>query len=251
MIVPCSPDASSPGPRGPEVFWPSGGSCPSAAATDADMWLSCHWISAATAACWIGRGEARRLGGVRGGTERVRPHVGHRRGLSRGSGGRDRGRSVHVTRSSATGEPPANLLGDIELASSERSVSSPRRQACHDPPRVGSCCSARERAERDGGDGFECLAGSAVAGLGGHPREHGLDVVGQRGWIGVVRELAGDLRLVQPREQCRAARGAAVLEERFGVDEAAARVGRLRVLVRGQLEDTGDGGACLSVPAGR
>ncbi len=49
MIVPSRPDASSPGPSGPDLFSPTGGSCRSAARLNADIWLSCHWISSATA----------------------------------------------------------------------------------------------------------------------------------------------------------------------------------------------------------
>ena len=49
MIVPSRPDASSPGPSGPDLFSPTGGSCRSAALLNADIWLSCHWISSATA----------------------------------------------------------------------------------------------------------------------------------------------------------------------------------------------------------
>ena len=48
-MVPSRPDASSPGPSGPDLFSPMGGSCRSAALLNADIRLSCHWISSATA----------------------------------------------------------------------------------------------------------------------------------------------------------------------------------------------------------
>jgi hypothetical protein len=66
-----------------------------------------------------GRGRACRLGGIRGGTEAVRPHVRNRRGLPRGSGGC--GREPSLTSGAATDEPPADLLGDVKLATSESS----------------------------------------------------------------------------------------------------------------------------------
>ena len=48
MIVPRRPDASSPGPSGPDLFSPTGGSFRSAVLVTADIWLSCHSISAVT-----------------------------------------------------------------------------------------------------------------------------------------------------------------------------------------------------------
>jgi hypothetical protein len=45
MIVPRSPDASSPRPRGPAEFSPTGGNCRKAALTDGDIWPSCQQIS--------------------------------------------------------------------------------------------------------------------------------------------------------------------------------------------------------------
>jgi hypothetical protein len=74
----------------------------------------------------VGRGQTCGLGGIRGGTQRVRTHVGDGRGLPRGSGGRGSGGSVHLTSGAATDEPPADLFGDMELATSER-------------PRPGDC----------------------------------------------------------------------------------------------------------------
>jgi len=49
MIVPSRPDASSPGPSGPDPSSPTGGSCRSADLVAADIWLSCHRVSSATA----------------------------------------------------------------------------------------------------------------------------------------------------------------------------------------------------------
>jgi hypothetical protein len=59
------------------------------------------------------------LGGIRGGTQAVRSHVGNGCGLTRGSRGCGSGGSAHVTSGAATDEPPADLLGDIKLATSE------------------------------------------------------------------------------------------------------------------------------------
>jgi hypothetical protein len=69
----------------------------------------------------VGRGQTCCLGGIRGGTQGVGSHMGDGRGLSRGPGGRDSGGSLHVTSGAATDEAPADLLGDIELATGERS----------------------------------------------------------------------------------------------------------------------------------
>ena len=49
MIVPMRPDASSPGPSGPDVFSPTGGSCRRAALADADIQPSCQQTSSLTA----------------------------------------------------------------------------------------------------------------------------------------------------------------------------------------------------------
>ena len=49
MIVPSRPDASSPGPNGPDLFSPTGGSRRSAVLVAAGIWLSCHRISSVTA----------------------------------------------------------------------------------------------------------------------------------------------------------------------------------------------------------
>ncbi len=57
MIVPSRPDASSPGPSGPDLSSPTGGSCRSADLVAADIWLSCHRISSVTASG--GSGAAR------------------------------------------------------------------------------------------------------------------------------------------------------------------------------------------------
>jgi hypothetical protein len=69
----------------------------------------------------IGCGQSCCLGGIRGGTQGVRSHVGNGRGLARGSGGCGSGGIPHLARGSATDEPATDLLGDIELATSEDS----------------------------------------------------------------------------------------------------------------------------------
>jgi hypothetical protein len=67
----------------------------------------------------VRRGQTCCLGGIRGGSQGVRSHVGNGRGLTRGSRGCGSGGSAHVTTGAATDEPPADLLGDIKLATSE------------------------------------------------------------------------------------------------------------------------------------
>ena len=49
MMVPSSPEESSPGPRGPDAFSPTGGSCRRAVRTAPDMWRSCQETSSLTA----------------------------------------------------------------------------------------------------------------------------------------------------------------------------------------------------------
>jgi len=67
------------------------------------------------------RGQTCGRGGIHGGTQGVRSHMGNGRGLPRGSGGCRGGGSPHVTSSATTDEPPADLLGDIKLATGEGS----------------------------------------------------------------------------------------------------------------------------------
>jgi hypothetical protein len=67
----------------------------------------------------VRRGETCCLGGIRGGTQGVRSHVGNGHGLTGGSRGCGSGGSAHVTSGAATDEPPADLLGDVKLATSE------------------------------------------------------------------------------------------------------------------------------------
>jgi len=69
----------------------------------------------------VRRGQTCCLGGIRGGTQGVRSHVGNGHGLTRGSGGCGSGGSPHVTSGPTTNEAPADLLGDIKLATSEGS----------------------------------------------------------------------------------------------------------------------------------
>jgi hypothetical protein len=69
----------------------------------------------------VGRGHRHGLRGVRGGAQGVRSHVGDGRGLPRGSGGSGGGRRLHVTSGATTDESPADLPGDVELATREGS----------------------------------------------------------------------------------------------------------------------------------
>jgi hypothetical protein len=54
MIAPRQPEARRPGPSGPALFPPTGGSCRSAARTSADIMLSCQRISSRRAAGRLG-----------------------------------------------------------------------------------------------------------------------------------------------------------------------------------------------------
>jgi DNA invertase Pin-like site-specific DNA recombinase len=64
-------------------------------------------------------GQTSCLGGIRGGTQGVRAHMGNACGLPCGSGGgRCRG-NLHVTSSATTGKSAADLFGDAKLATSE------------------------------------------------------------------------------------------------------------------------------------
>src|SRR3954454_22424762 len=95
MIVPSTPDARSPGPSGPDLSSPTGGSWRRAARTSPDNRPSCQRTSSLTAS---GRpGAARPAGGW----------------------GRGRGRGADRTSGLVAGEPAADLLSDVELASGE------------------------------------------------------------------------------------------------------------------------------------
>lgn len=61
MIVPRRPEARSPGPRGPDEFSPTGGSCRRAALTAADIRPSCQRISSLTASGRSGAASAAAL----------------------------------------------------------------------------------------------------------------------------------------------------------------------------------------------
>ena len=74
MIVPCRPDASSPGPRGPAESSPRGGSRRKAALTGPDMWPSCQRISSATATCWSGAADPAALAAYAAAPGRSRPY---------------------------------------------------------------------------------------------------------------------------------------------------------------------------------
>jgi hypothetical protein len=54
MIAPSRPDASNPGPRGPDALAPTGGRFRRAALTVGDVWRSCQRISSSTAPGWSG-----------------------------------------------------------------------------------------------------------------------------------------------------------------------------------------------------
>lgn len=58
MIVPIRPDERSPGPRGPERFWPTGGKGSQGRPDLVDMWVSCPRTSSSAAS---GRSGAARL----------------------------------------------------------------------------------------------------------------------------------------------------------------------------------------------
>jgi hypothetical protein len=73
------------------------------------------------ATCWSGAARPAALAAYAAAPKGVRSHVGDGRGLSRGSGGCGSCGSPHATRRSATNEPAADLLGDINFATSEGS----------------------------------------------------------------------------------------------------------------------------------
>lgn len=54
MIAPSSPEARSPGPRGPDRFSPTGGSDRRAARTSVDIWVSCPRTSSSRPCCRSG-----------------------------------------------------------------------------------------------------------------------------------------------------------------------------------------------------
>ncbi len=58
--------------------------------------------------------------GIRGGAQRVRAHMADGDGLTGGSRSSLRGRSLHITRTDATGKPTADLLGRAQLTPGER-----------------------------------------------------------------------------------------------------------------------------------
>ena len=66
-----------------------------------------------------GCGQAGRLGGIRGGTQGVRTHMGNARGLSRSSRGGRRCRSLNGASGATSDESAADQFGDAELATSE------------------------------------------------------------------------------------------------------------------------------------
>lgn len=70
--------------------------------------------------CPIRRGEASGLRGICGGTEGMGAHMADRGRLTGGSGRGRCSRSLHLTCTDATGKPPANLLGGVELSPGER-----------------------------------------------------------------------------------------------------------------------------------
>src|SRR3954447_14464062 len=58
--------------------------------------------------------------GIPGGTEGMGAHVADRDALAGGAGGGRCRRSLHLTGTDATGKPPTNLLGSMELSAGER-----------------------------------------------------------------------------------------------------------------------------------
>ena len=73
----------------------------------ADLLADCVWR--------VGGGQSSRLGGVRGGTQGVRAHVGDACGLPSRSGGGHRRGSAHLTSGGMSDKPAAGLT-DAELA---------------------------------------------------------------------------------------------------------------------------------------
>jgi hypothetical protein len=59
------------------------------------------------------------LGGIGGGAQRMRAHVGNSRGLAGRSGGRRCRGSFHVTGSATGDKPAADLFGNAKLATSK------------------------------------------------------------------------------------------------------------------------------------
>jgi hypothetical protein len=66
------------------------------------------------------RGQTSRLGGISGGAQGVRAHMGNARGLPRGPGGGRRCGSLHVSSGATSVKPPADHFGHPQPATSER-----------------------------------------------------------------------------------------------------------------------------------
>src|SRR5262245_37628239 len=67
----------------------------------------------------VGDRQPNRLGGIRGGTQGVRTHMGNARGLPRGSRGGRRCRRLDVAGGATSDEPAADPYGDAKFATSE------------------------------------------------------------------------------------------------------------------------------------
>jgi hypothetical protein len=117
MIVPRTPDARSPGPRGPDEFSPTGGSCRRAALAAADIRSSCRQISSLTASGRSGAASPAALAAYAA-APRACAHMRDACGLSGRSGGGHRCGSAHLTRGGMSDETAAGL-SDAELATSK------------------------------------------------------------------------------------------------------------------------------------
>src|SRR5450755_3611818 len=115
MIVPRTPDARSPGPRGPDEFSPTGGSCrrPALAAADITAKLPADLLADSLRA--VGGGQSSRLGSIGGGTQGVRTHMRDACGLPGRSGGGHSCGSAHLTSGGMSNETAAGL-SDAKLA---------------------------------------------------------------------------------------------------------------------------------------
>src|SRR4051812_21637690 len=114
MTLPSWPDASRPGPNGPEVLVPTGGRASRAVRTSTDTCSSCQRISLRGLVPVRAR-QAGGLDGVSGCTESVCPHVADGDGLSGGSGGGSSRGSRHLPPVDTTDEAAPYLLGRGEF----------------------------------------------------------------------------------------------------------------------------------------
>jgi hypothetical protein len=115
MILPRRPDARSPGPRGPDAFSPTGGSCLRAALAAAEHTAKLPADLLADSLRPVGGGQSSRLGGIGGGTQGVRAHMRDASGLPGRAGSGHHRRSADLTSSGMSDETAAGL-SDAKLA---------------------------------------------------------------------------------------------------------------------------------------